>query len=184
MMRHSKHGKLILFLMIFIVASPFVFAWSLVQKTNKVRLRTHHHGELISPLINLSQLQITDHHHQPKLAQQLLAHKWSILYLPPPHCEQSCLDQLHELQQLQRALGKDAHRLQRFVILPPGTPDPQYADMSFSFSAHDFAALFANQEKLFIVDPQGNLMMSYAPHTPGRAILSDLKRLLRISKIG
>jgi hypothetical protein len=37
---------------------------------------------------------------------------------------------------------------------------------------------------IYIVDPLGNLMLRYAPGAPDRALLDDLKRLLRLSHIG
>jgi hypothetical protein len=34
------------------------------------------------------------------------------------------------------------------------------------------------------VDPLGNLLMSYSPTAPDKSLLSDLKKLLRLSHIG
>jgi hypothetical protein len=34
------------------------------------------------------------------------------------------------------------------------------------------------------VDPLGNLLMSYAPAAPEKALLTDVKKLLRLSHIG
>jgi hypothetical protein len=41
-----------------------------------------------------------------------------------------------------------------------------------------------NAGRSYIVDPLGNLMMSYPPDADPRGILKDLKRLLRLSHIG
>jgi hypothetical protein len=38
--------------------------------------------------------------------------------------------------------------------------------------------------RIYLVDPLGNLLMSYAPSAPDKAPLSDLKKLLRLSHIG
>jgi hypothetical protein len=38
--------------------------------------------------------------------------------------------------------------------------------------------------RIYIVDPLGNLMMSYAPDAPQKALLEDLKKLLKLSHIG
>ncbi len=38
--------------------------------------------------------------------------------------------------------------------------------------------------RIYIIDPLGNLMMSYAPEAASRALLEDMKRLLRLSHIG
>ena len=46
------------------------------------------------------------------------------------------------------------------------------------------AAPLADTGRIYIVDPLGNLMMSYAADAPDKALLDDLKRLLRLSHIG
>ena len=38
--------------------------------------------------------------------------------------------------------------------------------------------------RIYIVDPLGNLMMSYARNAPDKALLEDLKKLLKLSHIG
>ena len=38
--------------------------------------------------------------------------------------------------------------------------------------------------RIYLVDPLGNLLMSYAPGAPDRALLEDLRKLLRLSHIG
>jgi hypothetical protein len=37
---------------------------------------------------------------------------------------------------------------------------------------------------VYVVDPLGNFMMSYAANAEARGMLKDLKRLLKISQIG
>jgi hypothetical protein len=39
-------------------------------------------------------------------------------------------------------------------------------------------------ERLYLVDPLGNLMMSFAPDAPPKGMLTDLKRLLGLSHVG
>ena len=41
-----------------------------------------------------------------------------------------------------------------------------------------------NAHRLYIIDPLGNLMMSYEPDVNPRDIYKDLKKLLRGSRIG
>jgi hypothetical protein len=40
------------------------------------------------------------------------------------------------------------------------------------------------QSRVYLIDPLGNLMMSYAPDAKAKGMLEDLKRLLRLSSIG
>ena len=39
-------------------------------------------------------------------------------------------------------------------------------------------------QRLYIIDPLGNLMMSYPPDINPRGIMKDLKKLLKFSRIG
>ena len=38
--------------------------------------------------------------------------------------------------------------------------------------------------RLYLVDPLGNLMMSYPRQAPDKALLTDIRKLLRLSHIG
>jgi hypothetical protein len=42
----------------------------------------------------------------------------------------------------------------------------------------------ADAGRVYLVDPLGNLLMSYAPTAPDKALLTDMKKLLRLSHIG
>jgi hypothetical protein len=42
----------------------------------------------------------------------------------------------------------------------------------------------ARAERIYLIDPLGNLMMSYAPDAPPKGMLQDLKRLLGLSQVG
>jgi hypothetical protein len=48
----------------------------------------------------------------------------------------------------------------------------------------DNASAGANAEHIYLIDPLGNLMMSYAPDAKPKGMLEDMKRLLRLSHIG
>jgi hypothetical protein len=42
----------------------------------------------------------------------------------------------------------------------------------------------ATEDRLYLIDPLGNLMMFYAPDTKPKGMLEDLKRLLGLSHVG
>jgi hypothetical protein len=42
----------------------------------------------------------------------------------------------------------------------------------------------ANAQRIYVIDPLGNVMMSYAPDAKLKGMLEDMKRLLRLSHIG
>jgi hypothetical protein len=42
----------------------------------------------------------------------------------------------------------------------------------------------AAADRVYLIDPLGNLMMSYAPDAKPKGMLEDLKRLLGLSQVG
>ena len=52
-------------------------------------------------------------------------------------------------------------------------------------ASFSFADAAARQELgIYLVDPQGYLMMRYPPNVEERGLIADIERLLKISKIG
>jgi hypothetical protein len=39
-------------------------------------------------------------------------------------------------------------------------------------------------DRIYLIDPLGNLMMSYAPGATAKGMLEDMKRLLGLSHVG
>ena len=63
--------------------------------------------------------------------------------------------------------------------------------MALKISAAELIAAFPSYAdapgaagRVYLVDPLGNLMMSYPRGGPDKALLADIKKLLRLSHIG
>jgi hypothetical protein len=107
------------------------------------------------------------------------------------------MDALGRSRQVQRALGDDMYRVQLLLVraapvdarladLPTGV-DSAVADrewLAHFTDSNSEAAEVGPDEGIYLVDPQGFLMMRYPQDVEQRALLADLKRLLKISKIG
>src|SRR5882757_2873029 len=157
-------------------------------------------GELISPAIPLPQVALV----MPDGAltdPQLLQHKWTLTYVGSGACAQSCRDSLLTTRQLRLLLGKDMPRVQRLFLYSGECCDAEYfakEQQGLVMASVDTAAgqnvlklfpsydaTFALQaERIYIIDPLGNLMMSYPTHADARGVLTDLKTLLSLSHIG
>jgi len=200
--KKSKHGKLILILMIGIVFAPFLFAWRLVHTGNSENLKLNNHGELIIPPSRFTQLPLMNLANQQPMSSDELLGKWWILYVGPSKCYQECQTILYNMRQIKVALGKNSNRVERVFIPHPKCPqnvceqylNEFYPDMlRVQLQTQPFEALFREHSalkhnemigNLFILDPQGNIMMHYSPEQHPKDILTDLKKLLRASKIG
>ncbi|MBE8215387.1 MAG: hypothetical protein HAW62_03530 [Endozoicomonadaceae bacterium] len=155
-------------------------------------------GILIWPTMTVTDLQLYQENGEPFQIDHLNK-QWSLLILASAPCGQTCQEKFHITERLRIALNKDRDRLKRYAVhttltqtllqIPKGVDDIQsiYCDAPILHSVLKKALPhYANIEALtfFIMDPHGNLMMAYTDQHPGQAILKDLQKLLRLSRIG
>ena len=157
------------------------------------------HGDLITPPRPLADLPL----HDPVAAKDYQLHgKWNLLYLGDRCAGETCLDNLYRMRQIHAAMDKHSLRVQRVLLLreqdaaalrsiltPYAGQRIIKADAAararliplFKLDAGDKPLL---TRRLYIIDPRGNLMMSYPPAADPRGIIKDLKKLLKASRIG
>lgn len=200
--KSTKSTKIIFLLFFAVLFGPIVFAYHLVQKGHANQFRLTNHGDLISPPVSITSTSFYDLTKKQDLPGKSLYGKWWLVYVSPSKCQQTCHDVIYNLRQIRTALGKDASRLERLFIAHPNCDmsvcetylSESYPDMlRVKIAEQDFNTLFdainnpSDREmvgEIYIIDPKGNIMMHYAADAPSRDILSDVKRLLKVSKIG
>jgi hypothetical protein len=151
------------------------------------------HGELIDPAVPLPTTSL------PRLEggqtdDEFLRHHWSLVYVGRSGCGEPCREALYNGRQMRLALGRLMDRVQRvylYVGEPPDAgflhdehPDLVVASAGGPEGAPLLEALSAQAEGYWLVDPLGNAMMRYPPDEPPRGMMEDIKRLLRLSRIG
>ncbi len=159
-------------------------------------------GELIHPARPLPQLTL------PlatggTTASAFLERTWTLLYLAPGPCDQTCRARITELRQLRLALGRESNRVTGVLLYTGPAPDRNWLEtehtgliaasledlddrdrMLTPFPGGDNPAALMAAGRVYLVDPNGNLMMAYPAGTPLKDIHEDLKRLMRLSRIG
>ena len=134
--------------------------------------------------------------------------KWRVLYVAGDGCDDACFERLHLLRQVQRLLGRDSDRLLRLAVFPGGIDDGLRLRLQEAFPRMDLvtgpenllrevlrdrtlrggelspSVRGAPASALLTVDPLGNVIFLHLPEQIGEPILSDLKRVLRLSNIG
>jgi len=157
-------------------------------------------GDLIDPARPLAALALTtaDGGQTPP---DFLRGKWSLVYVGDGLCDDRCRKALYLTRQSRIALNKDMDRVQRVFLVTGRCCDrgflaQEHPDLIVARVDDDAAAALlepfptyggvplADAGRIFIVDPLGNLLMSYAPTAPDKALLTDMKKLLRLSHIG
>jgi len=134
-------------------------------------------------------------------APAFLRGKWTMLYVGDGLCDERCRKALYLTRQSRIALNKDMDRVQRVFLvtdrccdrafLAAEHPDLVVARVEDAASAALLGPFpvyggvpLAAAGRIYLVDPLGNLLMSYAPDAPDKALLTDVKKLLRLSHIG
>ncbi|MEA2768763.1 MAG: hypothetical protein QOD93_1725 [Acetobacteraceae bacterium] len=126
--------------------------------------------------------------------------KWTLLYWGAGRCEEACRTDLYNTRQVRTALNRDMDRVQRVFVAEGECCDweylsSQHPDLITVLSTPGASPLLtqfpafnginpAAADRIYVIDPLGNLMMSYAPGSKPKGLLEDLKRLLGLSHVG
>ena len=151
-------------------------------------------GELIDPArpLTIAGLRHVD---GTPVAPTEFQDKWTLLYIGDGACDADCRTALVFARQSRLALNNEMTRVQRIFLATNNCCANDYFKaehpglIALDASAPEAQALLAQfpadrARSLFIVDPLGNLMMRHdASHTT-KDLLSDLKKLLKLSHIG
>jgi cytochrome oxidase Cu insertion factor (SCO1/SenC/PrrC family) len=167
--------------------------WRPVGGTNK--------GDLIDPAVPLPSVPLTKAD-GTRTPTDFLRGSWTVAYLGDGACDERCRKALYLSRQTRIALNKDIDRVQRVFLATGGRVDAaflaaEHPDLTVVLlgADPDSQALLAQipalggvapatAGRLYLVDPLGNLMLSYSATSPDKALLTDVKKLLRLSHIG
>jgi hypothetical protein len=181
---------------------PLVIAFCTYYGTDWRPSGRVNHGQLISPARPLPAVALprvgleTGTPGAPPAAATPFRSHWSLVYVGGGDCDAACREALYLMRQTRLGLNNDMTRVERVFLVSRGC-------CNRSFLAHEHAglqvldasapaaesllALFpaeGREHTLFVVDPLGNLMMSYDARGNPHGLLEDLKKLLRLSHIG
>jgi cytochrome oxidase Cu insertion factor (SCO1/SenC/PrrC family) len=154
------------------------------------------HGDLITPARPLPEAALqTPEGAELKLSA--LHGKWTLVYIGTGQCDARCREALTLMRQTRLALNDNMKRVQRLFVATGDCCDQTYLDAEQAglivarTSDSNFMTTFARDAKpvaqagrIYIVDPLGNLMMSYDPGAKPKGLFEDLKKLLKLSHIG
>ncbi len=155
------------------------------------------HGVLISPARPLPRLALEQRGADERVQQVTPFHgQWSLVYVGNGDCDASCRQALTLMRQTRLGLNTDMTRVARVFLVTADCCAREFLAREYaglivldasSLQAAPLLRAFpaaAREHTLFVVDPLGNLMMSYDAQQNPRGLLEDLKKLLRLSQIG
>lgn len=182
-MNKATSSRLSLLAVMLVTLVPLVLAFLMYFQQWWLPSATTNHGQLLMPPQQLEE-QYFEYHQEPEFAQQKQA--WSVLIHHQGDCTKICQEHLYTLRQVHLALGKEAHRVKRIMLVNNAD---QLATLAADYP-HLYIVSTSKQQMLsegpgiYVVDPLGNIMMYYSFEQAGKPILKDLKKLLKNSNIG
>lgn len=125
--------------------------------------------------------------------------KWMMVHFIDDKCLELCADGIYIARQVNILLSREQGRVKRYIAsTEKNRPALQgffstYQDLNFikikdkekvmqKFKASNINPF--QQPNIFIVDPIGNIVLYYSGEIDGKKFLTDLKKLLKASKIG
>lgn len=121
-----------------------------------------------------------------------LRERWVLLASDDPACDDACAAKLHMMRQVRVALGRDASRVARVLVLE-GSGELRGAALGpredLIVARPEEGAPMApgparDPSHIYLVDPGGNVMMRWPAQPDFRRMLKDLQTLLKASQIG
>jgi hypothetical protein len=121
---------------------------------------------------------------------------WTLVYVGDGGCDPQCRQALTVMRQTRLGLNTDMMRVARVFLATgnccardylaaqhPGLQLLDATDAAVAALPREFPGA-QRDYRVYIVDPLGNLMMSYEARQNPHGLLEDLKKLLRLSHIG
>lgn len=183
----NKRVQLALLVLLFF--GPLAVAWIWFFQFGEFRPEPVNKGDLVEPVVPVGELEL--HERKSGIAVTPFADDWAIVLLAPEHCDDACERALYLSRQVWFRLNKDADRVQRILIAGRDVEYPVLEHPDLEVYDADPAAMrrfvsetnpaLAGAERMYLVDPLGNLMMSYPLDFTPEMLNDDLKRLLRYS---
>ena len=177
--------------------APFVGGW-LALYVFELRPPSGNYGTLVQPVrtIDWPVLETVDgERHAGGFGR-----KWTFVLFTRDGCLESCRDNLFYMRQIRTLLGRDTLRLQNVLISAVPLDETtrvflrEFPNLAVVEAYRD-SALYRQFElpgidsvgsaaRMYLVDPDQNLMMHYPPDSDEKRVLEDLKTLMKLSQIG
>lgn len=148
-------------------------------------------GELVDPPVSMVDVAL-----MPRNGEETVfpfKDDWSIVLLAPRACGPDCESALHTTRQVWRRLNRDMNRVQRLLVA--GEDVDVDTSQHPLLDVYNYTPLVGKRfdaalplhdagTRVLLIDPMGNLMLTYPLELEPDSLYDDLTRLLRYSKTG
>lgn len=190
MQKNSAAGRTQFLLIALVFFGPLIIAtWLYFGGAGFQPEGRTNHGELLQPVVDIGDVlpDSSIHGHNDG--------HWLLVYSNDGVCDETCEYALYTLRQSRLMLGKEMDRLVRVFLHGDSAPDTVFlADEHaglVNLTDSGFNKLLQNKKPTglpaggyYLVDPLGNLVMYFRPDIDPSDMVEDIKRLLKLSRIG
>ena len=175
-----------------VFAVPLGIAAVVYMDPGKYDPGTTNRGDLIEPVRPMETALLLQANGDG-LQRDFFMRRWTLLFWNGAQCDLYCEASLFKIRQARLILGRHAARVKTVYLSAPGAGaggglsrlqkfHPALQLVRLDRGAAVMSGLAAG--RIYVVDPLGNLMMSYPRDAATRDIVTDMKWLLKVSKIG
>ncbi len=187
---NQASSRALLMMIAAVFFGPLLFAgWLYYQGELIQPMGRTNNGALLEPVINL-----VDVLPESPLYEYNPGY-WLLTYQHRGDCDESCRQGLYTTRQMRLMLGKEMDRVRRIFLHGESLPDTVFlADAHkglISLRDEDLSEILDQKRPVelaaggyYLIDPHGNLVMYFHPDLDPGEIIDDIKRLLKLSRIG
>lgn len=183
-----RSGRVQFFIIAAVFFGPLLLAAWLYYQGDALQPKSRaNHGALLEPIVSLQDAVPESPIHAHRL--------WLLVYPNDQACDERCLESLYTIRQSRLMLGKEMDRVLRVFLHGERPPDTLLlADEHKGLITLQDPALRAVLDNkkpdaleaggYYLIDPHGNLVLYFGPDIDPRDMVDDIKRLLKLSRIG
>ncbi len=192
--------KLVILFSIFLL--PIIFAYVIYKNPQWQPGSTKNNGILVNPVVTFSRFDLQTMDGKKFSAEQLRG-KWSLIYIGKQTCDEICKETLLKAMNGLIAQGREASRINYYYIVNANKFNADHSAMAESYPRLVFLKgdkkqrtmllpkfsvskehKVGDDDRLYLLDPAGVLLMHYPSGFKDLGLMEDLKHLLKWSQIG
>ena len=192
--------KLILLLLVFLL--PVILAYVMYKNPQWLPQATKNYGVMYTPVVSLNKFTLLTQTNKTFSLDDLRG-KWSLVYIGTESCDKACQETLYKARDSRWAQGTEALRVNYYYLLDA---DKFTGDLAGLLKADPGLIMLhgdaeqrravvqqfridktqqpGSDNRLYLVDPNGNILMHYPYGFKDIGLMEDLKHLLKWSQIG